>query len=162
MLVKWGIRLPNQFLSYNTLLQSENQAKVAYFTKPMILIFWCPEETRITNFTRMPQQLGSFQILSIQQSHWSISLKYQSQFFFRNQFNEKVSISSDMLVREAPLNLASPLFGHCPNSNCPPPPALKRALWGTFFRADLSHFVKSPFWGYVSATKNPGKPSIPC
>ena len=40
----------------------------------------------------------------------------------------------------------------------PPPPALKRALWGTFFRADLSNFVKSPFWGYISATKNPGKP----
>ena len=40
----------------------------------------------------------------------------------------------------------------------PPPPALKRALWGTFFRPDLSDFVKSPFWGYVSATKNPGKP----
>ena len=39
-----------------------------------------------------------------------------------------------------------------------PPPALKRALWGTFFRADLSNFVKSPFWGYISATKNPGKP----
>ena len=37
------------------------------------------------------------------------------------------------------------LFGHCPNGNCPPPPALKRALWGTFFRADLSDFVKSLF-----------------
>ena len=57
MLVKWGIRLPYQFLSYNTSLQSENQAKVAYFTKLMILIFWCPEETRITNFTRMPHML---------------------------------------------------------------------------------------------------------
>ena len=56
MLVKWGIRLPYQFLSYNTSLQSENQAKVAYFTKLMILIFGCPEEIRITNFTRMPQQ----------------------------------------------------------------------------------------------------------
>ena len=54
MLAKWGIRLPNQFLSHNTLLQSKNQAKVAYFTKLMILIFWCPEEIRITNFTRMP------------------------------------------------------------------------------------------------------------
>ena len=56
MLAKWGIRLPNQFLSHNTLLQSKNQAKVAYFTKLMILIFGCPEEIRITNFTRMPQQ----------------------------------------------------------------------------------------------------------
>ena len=54
MLVKRGIRLPNQFLSHNTLLQSKNQAKVAYFTKLMILIFGCPEEIRITNFTRMP------------------------------------------------------------------------------------------------------------
>ena len=54
MLVKWAIRLPNQFLSHNILLQSKNQAKVAYFTKLVILIFWCPEETRITNFTRIP------------------------------------------------------------------------------------------------------------
>ena len=58
MLAKWGIRLPNQFLSHNTLLQSKNQAKVAYFTKLMILIFGCPEEIRITNFTRMPLQIG--------------------------------------------------------------------------------------------------------
>ena len=36
-------------------------------------------------------------------------------------------------LREAPLKLASPLFGHCPNSNWTPLPALKRALWGTFF-----------------------------
>merc|ERR550532_284372 len=35
--------------------------------------------------------------------------------------------------REAPLRLASPLFGHCPKSDYTPPPALKRALWGTFF-----------------------------
>ena len=56
MLAKWGIRLPNQFLSHNTLLQSKNQAKVAYFTKLMILIFGCPEEIRITNFTRMSQK----------------------------------------------------------------------------------------------------------
>ena len=66
------------------------------------------------------------------------------------------------VVREAPFNKSPPVFGHCPNSNYPPPPALKRALWGTFFRPDLSDFVKSPFWGYVSATKNPGKPYIPC
>ena len=57
MLAKWGIRLPNQFLSHNTLLQSKNQAKVAYFTKLMILIFGCPEEIRITNFTRMPHYM---------------------------------------------------------------------------------------------------------
>ena len=43
-------------------------------------------------------------------------------------------------VREAPFNLSPPLFGHCPNSNYTPPPALKRALWGTFFQARFSHF----------------------
>merc|ERR1712020_66919 len=43
-------------------------------------------------------------------------------------------------VREAPFNKSPPLFGHCPNSNYTPPPALKRALWGTFFQALFSHF----------------------
>ena len=51
-------------------------------------------------------------------------------------------------LREAPLRLASPLFGHCPNSDCNPPPPHSGAL---FFRADLSKFAKSPFWRYISA-----------
>ena len=38
-------------------------------------------------------------------------------------------------VREAPFNKSPPLFGHCPNSIYTPPPALKRALCGTFFQA---------------------------
>ena len=36
------------------------------------------------------------------------------------------------ILREAPRRLALHLFGHCPNSDYTPP-ALKRALWGTFF-----------------------------
>ena len=36
-------------------------------------------------------------------------------------------------VREAPLRLASPLFGHCPNSNCPPPPRTQKGTLGHFF-----------------------------
>ena len=48
-------------------------------------------------------------------------------------------------VREAPFSLSPPPCGHCPNSIYTPSPALKRALWGTFFRPDLSDFVKSPF-----------------
>ena len=36
-------------------------------------------------------------------------------------------------VREAPLQKMPGLFGHCPNSDCTPPPSLKRALWGTLF-----------------------------
>ena len=49
------------------------------------------------------------------------------------------------LLREAPLKFMLGAFGHCPFSFCTPRPALKRALWGTFFRADLTNFVKSPF-----------------
>ena len=40
-------------------------------------------------------------------------------------------------VREDPFNKVPPLFGHCPNSNYTPP-ALKRALWGTFFWRDFT------------------------
>ena len=36
-------------------------------------------------------------------------------------------------VREAPPKKLHTLFGHCPNSYRPPPPSLKRALWGTLF-----------------------------
>ena len=38
-------------------------------------------------------------------------------------------------VREAPFSLLTPPCGHCPNSIYTPPPALKRAPWGTFFQA---------------------------
>ena len=44
-------------------------------------------------------------------------------------------------IREAPFNKSPPLFGHCPNSIYTPPPALKRALWGTFFQARFYHFT---------------------
>ena len=42
-------------------------------------------------------------------------------------------------LREDPFRLTPPTFGHCPNSNWPPPPALNRALWGTFFQAIFYH-----------------------
>ena len=54
-------------------------------------------------------------------------------------------------IREAPLNLASPLFGHCPNSDYTPPPHSNGRSGALFFRADLSKFAKSPFWRYISA-----------
>ena len=37
------------------------------------------------------------------------------------------------LLREAPSKLASPLFGHCPNSDCPPPPRTQTGTLGHFF-----------------------------
>ena len=56
MLVKSAIRLPNQFLTNNIVCHGRNQLKMAYFIKLVILIFGCPEQTHITNFTRMPLQ----------------------------------------------------------------------------------------------------------
>ena len=48
-------------------------------------------------------------------------------------------------IREAPIQLAAPLFGHCPNSNYTPPPHSNGHSGALFFRADLSKFAKSPF-----------------
>ena len=50
-----------------------------------------------------------------------------------------------LFIREDPFKLAPPLCGHCPNSNYIPPPALKRALRGTFFRRD---FTILPFYHF--------------
>ena len=52
------------------------------------------------------------------------------------------TFSQNQEVREAPPkeNLCS--FGHCPNSHWTPPPSLKRALCGTYFRAKS---CKCPF-----------------
>ena len=55
-LVKGAIRLPIVFSRLNVLLHSKKQAKVTYCVKLAILNSRCPEETHITNFTRMPHQ----------------------------------------------------------------------------------------------------------
>ena len=49
------------------------------------------------------------------------------------------------VVREAPLHLASPLFGHCPYSDYTPPPHSNGHSGALFSRADLRKFAKSPF-----------------
>ena len=56
-MVKGAIRLPIVFSRLNVLLQGKKQAKVTYCVKLAILNSRCPEETHITNFTRMPQML---------------------------------------------------------------------------------------------------------
>ena len=48
-------------------------------------------------------------------------------------------------LREAPLGIRSPPFGHCPNNDYPPPPSLKRALWGT---SSLNKCPKPPWQGF--------------
>ena len=49
----------------------------------------------------------------------------QSLFYFSTEDKRKVPNKLAKL-REAPLNLASPLFGHCPNSDYPPPPVFSK------------------------------------
>ena len=61
-------------------------------------------------------------------------------------------------IREAPLELAPPLFGHCPNSDYTPPPALKRALWGTFFPGRFEQICQITVLTVHKCTKHPGKP----
>ena len=63
-------------------------------------------------------------------------------------------------LREAPFKMSSPLFGHCPNSDCPPPPrpALKRALWGTFFPGRFEQICQITILMVHKCTKHPGKP----
>ena len=65
-----------------------------------------------------------------------------------------------VFFREAPLRLAAPLFGHCPNSDYtpPPPPALKRALWGTFFPGRFEQICQITVLTVHKCTKHPGKP----
>ena len=58
-------------------------------------------------------------------------------------------------LREAPDKKMPGLFGHCPNSDCTPPPSLKRALWGTLFPDRLEQM---PFELQFSLHKCP-KPS---
>ena len=42
------------FLSHSIVFKGKNRAKVMYFIKLAILIFGCPGNTHVTNFTRMP------------------------------------------------------------------------------------------------------------
>ena len=124
---------------------------------------------------------------------WSLSPRCNSKFHVKSTFSRKPGCvkcnkghpgsfviqpthvvwdrflaSCSVEIREAPFNLSPPLFGHCPNSNYPPPPALKRALWGTFFRRDFTmfyhfyHFLPFlpfflPFFLWISAPNHPGK-----
>jgi len=99
MLVKWAIRLPNQFLSHNILLQSKNQAKVAYFTKLVILIFGCPEEIRITNFTRMPLKHGfnTICVLVVKALHIYMCVLYSLYVNF-NSSTQKVPFEWTMMA----------------------------------------------------------------
>ena len=91
-LVKGAIRLPIVFSRLNVLLQGKKQAKVTYCVKLVILNSRCPEETHITNFTRMPLYTVSLEVDAIEsklsknsfktgQNTNSSKLKFQSLSF---------------------------------------------------------------------------------
>ena len=65
--------------------------------------------------------------------------------------------SEEIPLREAPIRLAAPLFGHCPNSDYTPP-APKRALWGTFFPGRFEQICQITVLTVHKCTKHPGKP----
>ena len=98
------------------------------------------------------------------QWHWENTTKEWSQRFvilgtlitFLKIDNNNHKIHSDF--REAPLKFMSPLFGHCPNSDCTPRPALKRALGGTFFPGRFEHICQITVLTVHKCTKHPGKP----
>ena len=50
----------------------------------------------------------------------------------------------DLDVREAPLKMSPGSKGHCPNSDCTPPPLSNGHSGALYFRTELSNFVKSP------------------
>ena len=75
--------------------------------------------------------------------------------------NSQVLGRSFHLIREAPTKMLPLLFGHCPNCDCTPPPALKRALWGTLFSNQFEQLCQITVLMVISAPKHPGKPSHP-
>ena len=60
------------------------------------------------------------------------------------------------LLRKDPFELTPPTFGHCPNSDWTPP-ALNRALSGTFFRAIFTILQGCMLPKTVSAPNHLGK-----
>ena len=76
---------------------------------------------------------------------------------FADALSKEYYFLTHVKLREAPIEFMTQAIGHCPNSVCTPPPRTQTGTLG-HFQADLSNFVKSPFWWYISATKNPGKP----
>ena len=52
---------------------------------------------------------------------------------------------ANMALREAPPKLSPGSKGHCPNSDCTPPPLRSTGHSGAlYFQTELSNFVKSP------------------
>ena len=58
-------------------------------------------------------------------------------------------------LREAPTKTKA--VGHCPNSDCTPP-ALKWALWGTFFPGRFEQICQITVLTVHKCTKHSGKP----
>ena len=69
-------------------------------------------------------QVQNYPIASDHSSHHLGPSLWIRNFFLFHSFQccKKKPVTLRRCVREAPLKLAPPLFGHCPNSYCIPPP----------------------------------------
>ena len=78
------------FLSHNIVFKGKNQAKVMYFMKLAILIFGCPGDMHITNFTRMPLVLVVLEALPEDYNFSCTGLQFMSQYnvFFAHTNHE--------------------------------------------------------------------------
>ena len=72
---------------------------------------------------------------------------------FGGQFCPDIADHFVVLVREAPLNLASPLSGHCPNSDC-----TQTGTLGHFFPVRFEQICQITVLTVHKCTKHPGKP----
>ena len=60
-------------------------------------------------------------------------------------------------LREAPPKLSPGSKGHCPNSDCTPPPSVNRALWGTLFSDRIEQLCQITVLMVISAQNHHGK-----
>ena len=87
--------------------------------------------------------------------HWTLVTKLQEL--------QTWQIRKLCMLREAPLRKTQGLFGHCPNSDCPPPPPLHSNghCGALYFRTDLSKCHLNFNFHCISAPNHPGKGSDP-
>ena len=62
-----------------------------------------------------------------------------------SQYSGMQAGSGLVTLREAPPKLSPGSKGHCPNSDCTPPPSSGHS-GALYFRTELSNFVKLPCW----------------